>query len=253
MSPIAETVIVLICVFASGLLGLYLRSVLPQQHVHEDSLAMVRLCTGVIATLAALVLGLLVGSAKGTYDRLNNQVTTTAAAIVLLDRALAQYGPQTNEARSSLRAAVASTVSTLFSAHGHGVADFDTREALARGENLQAELRRLTPENDAQRLLQARALELANQVAQTRMLAITQAQSSLPAVFLVILVLWLSTMFAGFGLVTKNSPTVVITLFLCALSVAGAVLMIEELNRPLEGLMRVSSEPMRYALAHLGQ
>ena len=115
------------------------------------------------------------------------------------------------------------------------------------------ELRRLTPENDAQRQLRARALELADQIAQTRMLAITQAQSSLPPVFLVILVVWLSIMFAGFGLVTKNNLTVVIALSLCALSVAGAVLMIEELNRPLEGLMKVPSEPLRYALAHLGQ
>jgi hypothetical protein len=214
---------------------------------------MVRLCTGVIATLSALVLGLLVASSKSTYDRVNDQVTTTAASIVLLDRALAQYGPQTNEVRRSLHAVVAATVGTLFSEHSRGVAEFDTREALARGESLQAELRGLTPENDAQRVLQARALELSSHVAQTRMLAITQAQTSLPAVFVVILVLWLSIMFAGFGLVTRNNATVIITLFLSALSVAGAVLMIEELNRPLEGLMRVSSAPMRYALAHLGQ
>jgi hypothetical protein len=253
MSPLAETVIVFICVFASGALGLYLRSILPQQHVQEDSLAMVRLCTGVIATLTALVLGLLVASAKGTYDRLNEQITTAAAAIVLLDRTLAQYGPETGEARNSLRVAVAATVSTLFSAHGHSVADFDTRETWARGENLQSELRRLAPQNDAQRLLQARALELANQIAQTRMLAMTQAQSSMPPVFLVMLVVWLSVMFAGFGLVTRNNMTVIIALSLCALSVAGAVLMIEELNRPLDGLMKVPSEPMRYALAHLGQ
>jgi len=252
MSPIAETLIVFACVFGSGVLGLYLRRVLPQQHLQEDSLAMVRLCTGVIATLSALVLGLLVASSKATYDRVNDQVTTTAAAIVLLDRALAQYGAQTNEVRGSLRAAVGSTVDTLFAEHSHGVAEFDTRAALARGENLQAELRRLTPENDAQRVLQARALELSSQVAQTRMLAITQAQTSLPPVFVVILVLWLSIMFAGFGLVTKSNATVIVTLFLSALSVAGAVLMIEELNRPLEGLMRVSSAPMRYALAHLG-
>ena len=252
MNPIAETVIVFICVFASGQLGLYLRRVLPQAHVQEDSLAMVRLSSGLIATLAALVLGLLVASAKGTYDRLSEQLTTTAADIVLLDRSLAQYGPQADAARSSLRAAVAASVSTLFSAH-HGVADFDTREALARGETLQSELRRLTPENDAQRLLQARALDLSNQIAQTRMLAITQAHSSLPPVFLVVLVVWLSIMVAGFGLVTTTNPTVTIALFLCALSVAGAVLMIEELNRPLDGLMKVPSEPLRYALAHLGQ
>jgi hypothetical protein len=59
-------------------------------------------------------------------------------------------------------------------------------------------------------------------------------------------------MFAGFGLITSRNPTVIVVLFLCALSLAGAVLMIEELNRPLEGFMKVSSAPLRYALAHLG-
>ena len=253
MGPIAKSVIVLVCVFASGVLGLSLRSILPQPHLQEDSLAMVRLCTGVIATLTALVLGLLVASAKANYDRASNQVTSAAAAIVLLDRTLAQYGTQTGEARSSLRAAVESAMGTLFSDHSRGVADFDTREALVRGEKLQAELRQLAPENDAQRALQARALEISNEVAQTRQLVITQAQGSIPGVFLVILVLWLSIMFAGFGLVTANNPTVLVTLFLGAVSVAGAVLMIEELNQPLQGLMKVSSAPMRYALAHLGQ
>jgi hypothetical protein len=152
-----------------------------------------------------------------------------------------------------LRAAVTATVDSLFSERGHGVADIDTRETLTRGENLQAELRGLAPENDSQRVLQARALEISNEVAQTRLLAITQAQAPMPAVFLVILVLWLAIMFAGFGLVTAKNPTVLLTLFLCALSVGAAVLMIEELNRPLEGLMKVSGAPMRYALAHLGQ
>jgi hypothetical protein len=253
MGPIAKSVIVLVCVFASGVLGLSLRSILPQPHLQEDSLAMVRLCTGVIATLTALVLGLLVASAKSNYDRASNQVTSAAAAVVLLDRTLAQYGTQTAEARSSLRAAVETAMSTLFSEHSHGVADIDSREALARGERLQTELRELTPQNDAQRALQARALEISNEVAQTRQLVITQAQGSIPGVFLVILVLWLSIMFAGFGLVTANNPTVLVTLFLGAVSVAGAVLMIEELNQPLQGLMKVSSAPMRYALAHLGQ
>jgi len=253
MGPIAKAVIVLVCVFASGVLGMSLRSVLPHRHLQDDSLAMVRLCTGVIATLTALVLGLLVASAKANYDRATNQVTSAAAAVVLLDRTLAQYGTQTGEVRSSLRAAVESAMDTLFSEHSQGVADLDTREALSRAEKLQADLRRLTPENDAQRALQARALEISNEVVQTRQLVIAQAQGSLPAVFLVILVLWLSIMFAGFGLVTAQNPTVLVTLFLCAVSVAGAVLMIEELNQPLAGLMKVSSAPMRYALAHLGQ
>ena len=252
MSPWADALVVLVAVFASGLLGLYLRSFLPVQHLQEDSIGMVRLCTGVIATLAALVLGLLVASAKANYDRVNDDVSHAAASVVLLDRTLAQYGPQTQEARSLLRTAVASTVSSVFSKHGHGVADLDDPQRLATGQKLQAALWQLTPENDAQRMLKAGALELSNEVAQTRLLVITQSGGSIPSVFLVVLVLWLAIMFAGFGLITSNNPTVLVVLFLCALSLAGAVLMIEELNRPLEGFMKVSSAPMRYALTHIG-
>jgi hypothetical protein len=213
---------------------------------------MIRLCTGVIATLAALVLGLLIASAKSNYDRVSDEFTEAAAAIVLLDQTLAQFGPQSKEARSLLRAAVAATVDTVFSPHGHGVADLDNPQRLAIGERLQAEIRTLTPENEVQRTLQARAVELYNEVSKIRLLTITQSEGSIPAGFLIVLVLWLAIMFAGFGLTTANNPTVIITLFLCALSLAGAVFMIEELNRPLEGVMKISSAPLRYALTHLG-
>lgn len=253
MSPVVDAIVVLATVFGSGLLGLFLRSVLPDRHLQEDSLGMVRLCTGVIATLAALVLGLLVASAKANYDRISDEVTQAAAATVLLDRTLAQFGPQTKEARGLLRTAVASAVDTVFSNHGRGVADLDDPKRLLAGEKLQAEIRQLAPENDVQRTLQAHAMELSNEVAKMRLLTVTQAEGSIPTGFLVVLVLWLAIMFAGFGLVTSKNPTVIVTLFLCALSLAGAVFMIEELNQPLQGLMRISGAPVRYALAHLGQ
>jgi len=253
MSPVADAFVVLASVFGSGLVGLSLRSVIPEQHLHEQSLGMVRLCAGVLATLAALVLGLLVASAKSNYDRVNDEVTQAAAAIVLLDRTLAQFGPQTDEARRLLRAAVASAVSTVFSEHGRGVADLDDPQRLAVGEKLAAQIRALPAENEVQRTLQAHALELSNEVAKMRLLTITQAQGSIPAMFLVVLVLWLAIMFAGFGLVSARNPTVIVTLFLCAVSLAGAVFMIEELNRPLDGLMKISSAPIRYAFDHIGK
>jgi hypothetical protein len=253
MRPGVDALIVLAGVFGSGLLGLSLRSVLPARHLQEDSLGMVRLCTGVIATLAALVLGLLVASAKTNYDRVNDQVTQAAAAVVLLDRTLAQFGPQTTQARTLLHTAVASVANTVFSDRGRGVADLDDPRRSATGEETQAAIRNLVPENDLQRALQARALDLSNEVAKMRLLTITQAQGSIPGGFLVVLVLWLGIMFAGFGLVTARNPTVVVTLFLGALSLAGAIFMIEELNRPLEGFLKISGAPIQFALSHIGQ
>jgi len=253
MRPGVDAFIVLAGVFGSGLLGLSLRSVLPARHLQEDSLGMVRLCTGVIATLAALVLGLLVASAKTNYDRVNDEVTQAAAAVVLLDRTLAEFGPQAKEARTLLHTAVASVANTVFSERGRGVADLDDPRRSATGDRLQADIRKLAPENDMQRTLQAHALELSSEVAKMRLLTITQAQGSIPRGFLIVLLLWLGIMFAGFGLVTARNPTVVVTLFLGALSLAGAIFMIEELNRPLEGFLRISGAPIQYALSHIGQ
>jgi Protein of unknown function (DUF4239) len=252
MSPVADAFVVLASVFGSGVIGLSLRRFLPEQQLNESSVGMVRLCTGVLATLTALVLGLLVASAKANYDRVSDEVTQAAAAIVLLDRTLAQFGSQTNEARSLLRTAVASAVDTVFSESGRGVADLDDPKRLATGERLETEIRKLTPENDVQRTLQARALGLSNEIAKLRLLTVTQAEGSIPAAFLILLVLWLAIMFAGFGLVTSGNPTVIVALFLCALSLAGAVFMVEELNRPLEGMMKTSGAPLRYALTHIG-
>jgi len=251
--PFVIAGIVFLAVFGGGLLGLSLRKRLPEHHLSDESVGMVKLGTGLIATLVALVLGLLTASAKASYDRVNDEVQQTAGKIVLLDRTLAQYGPQTQELRGILHAQIASLVETMTSPRGHALTELDAPQRLANAEKMQSKLLELKPENDTQRMLQGRALGIANDLAQTRWLLIAQGESSLPRVFLVVLVLWFLVMFTGFGLSSVRNSTVIATLFLCALSLSGSVLLIEEMNRPLQGLMRVSPEPMRNALAHLGQ
>ena len=252
MSALAVASIVFVCVFGGGMLGLHLRTFLPEHHLKEDSTGVVKLGTGLIGTLAALVLGLLIASAKSDFDRVGDDIAQTAAKIVLLDRALAGYGPETKEARDLLRRAFASTVE-LISGEGPVLAKLDAAQRLARFEEIQGKLRGLAPRNDAQRSLQSRALELSNDLAQMRWLLIEQGEGSIPTPFLVVLVLWLAIIFAGFGLVSAKNATVVTTFLLCALSVSGSIFLIEELNSPYAGLMKVSSVPLRNALAHLGQ
>ena len=120
-------------------------------------------------------------------------------------------------------------------------------------EQIQAKLEELAPRNDVQRSLQVRALELVNDLAQMRWLLIVQGEGAIPTPFLVVLVLWLAIIFAGFGLLSAKNATVVAILAICALSVSGAIFLIEEMDRPLDGLMKISSAPLRNALAHLGQ
>jgi Protein of unknown function (DUF4239) len=253
MSSLTIALIVFVCVFASGLLGLYLRSSLPDHHLSEDSMGVVKLGAGLIATLAALVLGLLIASAKASFDRINDEFTQTAAKVVMLDRILARYGPETKETREVLRRIYSSAVEQMFSGGGDGLGKLDAPGRLARVEQFQDMLRGLTPRNDAQRSLQSEALAVSSDVAQTRWLLIEQGQGSIPAPLLVVLVLWLAILFAGFGIVSASNRTVVATLAVCALSVSGSIFLIEEMNRPLEGLMQISSAPARNALSHLGQ
>lgn len=253
MSPLAIAAIAFVCVFGSALLGLFLRSFLPEHHLSEDSTGVVKLGIGLIATLAALVLGLLIASAKASFDRINDEFMQTAAKVVLLDRTLAHYGPEAREARELLRRAYASAIELIFSGEGHGLAKIDTPERHAGIEQFQNKLRELAPRNDAQRSLQSEALAISSDVAQTRWLVIQQGQQAIPTPFLVVLVLWLAIIFAGFGLVSAKNATVVATLFICALSVSGSIFLIEEMARPLEGLMKISSAPARNALSHLGQ
>ena len=119
-------------------------------------------------------------------------------------------------------------------------------------ESLQGELRKLSPRNDSQRLLQAQALQISGELAQERWLLIEHTQSSLPTAFLVMLVFWLVVLFAGFGLFSPHNPTIIAVLFVCALSVSGAIFLILEMNTPLGGVIKVSSAPLRKALEHLG-
>ena len=252
MNPLLIALIVFVCVFSGGMIGLYLRALLPEHHLKEESTGVVKLGTGLIGTLAALVLGLLIASAKSNFDRVSDDVAGTAAKMVLLDRALAAYGSEAQETRDLIRRAFASTVE-MVSGNGPVLRELDASRRLARFQEVQAKLRELAPQNDTQRSLKSRALELSNDLEQMRWLLIEQGQGSIPAPFLVTLVLWLAIIFAGFGLVSVKNTTVVTTFLLCALSVSGSIFLIEELNSPLEGLMKVSIAPLRNVLAHLGE
>ena len=253
MSPIAIASIVFACVFGSALLGSFVRDRLPEHHLGEDSMRAVSLGVGMVATLAALVLGLLTASGKSSFDKLNDEFTQTAARVVLLDRALANYGPEAEEVRSQLRATYATAIELIFKEGEEAFQKLDQPQRRAGVEALQARIRGLAPQDDGQRWLQSRALELSNDLAQMRMLAIAHGGSAIPAPFLVILVFWLSIIFAGYGMLTANNGTVMAALLVCALCVSGSIFLVEEMARPFEGILRISSAPQHDALSRLGR
>ncbi|SAL83258.1 hypothetical protein AWB67_06356 [Caballeronia terrestris] len=245
--------VVFACASGSVVVGLYLRKVLPAHHLNEESAGVVRLATGLIATMAALVLGLLISSAKGSFDTVSTELIDTAAHVVRLDRVLAKYGPETKPVRDALRQAYASTVATLASDDPSRLARMDDPESVRRAEDFQRLVEGLSPQDAIQRDLKARALLLVDEVFATRWLAILKEKVPIPVPLLVALVLWLVAIFGTFGLYAPHNGTTIAVLLVCALSASGAIFLILELNSPLDGVVRVSLVPLREALAVLGK
>jgi len=254
MSSLAIASITFACIFGGALLGMFLRTILPEHHLNPDSKDVVKLGMGLIATMAALVLGLLTGSAKSAFDMQDNELKQSAANIILLDRTLAHYGPETATIRDQIRHAIMYKLAATWPEDSSATARLDTSENTPAVERIEDEIRSLSPQSDAQRALQARALQITGEVLQTRWLVFgQQAGNAIQTPLLVVLVFWLAALFASFGLFAPRNATVIAVLCVSALSVSGALLLILEMNQPFQGLVKISSAPLRYALAHLGQ
>ncbi len=255
MSPIAVGMIVFVCVFTGALVGMALQWVLPRTHLTEETKDVVKLGMGLVATMTALILGLVTASAKGAFDHHDNAIKTGAAGILQLDRTLAQYGPETAALRARLKELAAYRLALTWpeEAGGRETIPPDSPNMTITVEAMATAIHALTPTTDAQRSLQSRALDMAGRLQETRWQILGGMGSSVQTPFLGIVVFWLTMIFGSFGLFAPRNGTVVAVLFVCALSVAASMFLIVEMDDPYTGMMKVSSAPVRYALDHLGQ
>lgn len=255
MNPIAIAAIVFVAVFGGALGGMALRSRLPPSHLGDDTREIVRLGMGLIATMSALVLGLVTASAKSAFDQQDTALKHNAAEVLMLDRTLARYGPETGEVRAELKRIGAYRLGLLWPEEENiaGPARLDAPDLTPSAERMLKIISDLKPTDDGQRALQARALDIAGKIMEARWMMLGSAGSSIQAPFLVIVVFWLSMIFASFGLFAPHNATVVTVLFICALSVATSLFLIVEMDDPFHGMMKISSAPIRFALSQLGQ
>lgn len=253
MSSIAIAVIAFACAFGGAALGIFLRAILPESHLSNDSKDVIKLGTGFIGTMAALVLGLLVASATSAFNSEASGFQQLATNYILLDRVLAHYGPEAKGGREQLRHSVDTILNRLWPANGPRSPRFSAPEITVANRALFDSIRDLSPRNDAQRLVQAQAVQIGVELGKTRWVLSQGEDSSVPIPFLVVLMFWLSALFTAFGLLSPRNATVITVLFVCALSVAGAIFLILDLDQPFEGLIRISSGPLRDALSQLGR
>lgn len=254
MSPLVVSLVILACVFGGAVVGIRLRTRFPHEHMTADTKEVVRLVTGVVATMTGLVLGLLVASAKSSFDGQRDGVSQLAANVAVLDRTLAHYGPEAQDARGTLRDAVADLIHRTWpdepappGVPTHAVGDD------GRYDGVYTRVLALQPKTDPQRTTQAHALKIVHDTAQLRSLLATQRGSSIPPVLLVLVVAWLALTFASYGLFAERHATTYAVLFLGAVVVSSAVFLILELDQGFGGMIHISSQPLRDAGLQLGK
>ena len=245
-----DAVVAFLFIFGGALLGIFLRKAVPEHHLNADTRDVVRIGTGLIATLSALVLGRLIASAQSALQTQSNQIKQMTANVILLDNMLARSGADAQPVRILLRSGLQSLVDRIWREQDETSTKAAPFEATAQADLFFDRLLKLTPRNDAERITQTKAIQLGIEFAQTRVL-FAQSSYSIPRPFESVLVFWLTAIFVSFGLFARPNSIIVTTLFVCALSASTAIFLIVELSHPFSGLMAISSEPLLNALAPL--
>lgn len=248
MNPLQTSLVAFACISGGTFLGIFVRHKLPDRHLSGDTKDIVRQGTGLIATLASLVLGLLIASANGKYETESGQIKQLTANIVLLDNTLDLYGQDAAPVRALLRREIGMLTDRIWGENRPSFGKARPFEASALGLSLYSELLKLTPKTDVQRFLQARANDTLIDIGKTRLLLFTNAGGTIPIPFLIVLVGWLALIFASISLFAESNARTIAILCIFSFAASAAIFLILELSQPFTGLMMISDQPLRDAL-----
>lgn len=253
MNSLGVAAVIFTSTFGAALLGMYVQRILPKHYLESETKEIIRLATGLIATMAALVLGLLVSSAKASFDDESDNFRQLALSVVLLDRTLDQFGEASQPAREHLKRTVNQTIATLWPAESAQAGKLDDARITIEGVGLHEALQQLPQADEIQHSLKDQALQLSSDMMRDRWRAMQPSDGSMPTVFFIVVACWLAVLFASFGLFAPCNKLALASLVVCAASVAGAMLLIVDLDQPFDGLVKVSSAPLQDALSKLGR
>jgi hypothetical protein len=251
MSAVAISAVAFASIFGAALLGMLLRSILPERYLSAGSKEVVTLGIGLIATMSAVLLGLLISSTRTSYEEKRGQVIRMTADILELDLLLKSYGPEAQHARQVMRNAVPTIIDSIWRENGTRFrADADAIPDTG-AEAVLYEVEQLAPQNEAQRARRERALVVGLNLAQIHLLLFAQPANAISTPFITVLVLWLAFIFATFSIYVRPNPLIVVVLFVCALSASSAIFLILDLDSPFAGLLQIPTAPLRNALPPL--
>lgn len=228
--------------------GMGLRRALPAEWLEGGAKEAIRLGAGLLSTLAALVIGLMIASAKNTFDNQNSNIRQLGTNAALVDQMLTKYGPDANAARTLLREIIPSATARIWRENNAGKGREPSFVVSEMAERFFRAVEGLTPANTEQASLKSRIIQITTDMGRTRLLVFTQADDAIPLPFFVVLVFWLVVIFASFSLFAEPGLLVVISTLVFALSVSSALFLIVDLSHPFQGLMQISNHHLQMVL-----
>ncbi len=238
-----------VAIFGDALFGVFAARVLPEHHLTGETRTAVSVSVAVVGTLSALVIGLMISTASSSFTARSHDVTEISVDLIRMKRLLQRYGSESDDVRTKLSAYTTAKMQELFPTTGESA---ETDEGtIGMLEAIQDAILSLSPTDERHHWLRLQALTLSGDLSQARWLLAQQARQNIPLPFLILLISWLTIVFASFGLFSPRNGTAIAALCLCSIAVSGGIMMILELDTPLTGLVRISAEPMRHALTQI--
>ena len=248
ISPLEIDLTIILIILSGTVLGLLLGRRLPSHHLSSETRNVISACMGVVATMSALMLGLLISTSSSALSTRNREMTRVSSDIIQLDRLLRRYGPEASIARAALQRYVAMALDNMSLAEAGRKPQLDNPTGAQMVERLQDMILGLKPHDDRQRWLSGQALQLATDVGETRFLLVQQPANSIPVPLLVMIVFWLTILFASFALFAPKNLTATLALFFCVVTVSSGIAIVLEMDTPFAGIVRLSSTPLQRAL-----
>jgi hypothetical protein len=250
MGSVLVSSTVFVVVFGGALAGMALRRVLPEDQLGPEAKDLIRLATGLLVTMTALVLGMLVSTANSSYQDRKNELAEMGSSFVLVDGLLASYGPATGDIRAELRGLAENGLERIWPNQASQVSQLKPRD---NGQYVYDHIQLLTPADGMQTAVKGAAISAAVDLRHTYWLMFLRSeQSSLSLPLLAVVVSWLTIIFLSFGLFARPTKAVLVTLVTCALAVSAAVFIIMAMYSPFSGVMKISSAPIRDAMSLMG-
>jgi hypothetical protein len=231
--------------------GMVLKRALSGNLLEGGSKEAIRLGAGFLSTLAALVIGLMIASAKNSYDTQNTNIRQLGANVLLVDQMLLKYGPETRPARTLLRELISSAASRIWQENAERNREGSTFIVSPIAEQFYNAVEGLAPGNDEQASLKARIVQATTEIGRTRILVFTQSDNAIPLPFFIVLTFWLVVIFASFSVFAEPSPIMIASILVFALSVSSALFLIIDLSQPFDGLMQISNHHLHSVLPKL--